>query len=151
VQADRLTRGFMVPAGSGLPHEVRGVMASGQSTNGAVTVMEITIDTGPPRHIHTREHESLYLLRGDLDVECGNERFRAGPGSFVFLPREVPHRFRAVGGSATALLVVTPGGLDEYFAQTARPRRRRGSIRDPHYPGCLRHPARLTPHQPAQP
>jgi hypothetical protein len=35
----------------------------------------------------------------------------------VFLPRNLPHAFRTVGGPATALLVVTPGGLDEYFAE----------------------------------
>jgi hypothetical protein len=35
----------------------------------------------------------------------------------VFLPRNVPHAFRSVGGVATGLLIVTPGGLDEYFAE----------------------------------
>jgi hypothetical protein len=35
----------------------------------------------------------------------------------VFLPRQIPHEFRSVGGPATGLLIVTPGGLDEYFAQ----------------------------------
>jgi hypothetical protein len=53
------------------------VKASGRSTGGSLTVMEATIDGGPPRHIH----------------------------------------FRSVGGPATALLIVTPGGLDEYFAE----------------------------------
>jgi hypothetical protein len=54
---------------------------------------------------------------GTLDVECGDDRFEAGPGSFVFLPRGLPHVFRSVGGSATTLLIVTPGGLDDYFAE----------------------------------
>ena len=35
----------------------------------------------------------------------------------VFLPRDLPHTFRSVGEPATALLIVTPGGLDEYFAE----------------------------------
>jgi hypothetical protein len=35
----------------------------------------------------------------------------------VFLPRNLPHVFRSVGGPATALLIATPGGLDEYFAE----------------------------------
>jgi hypothetical protein len=34
----------------------------------------------------------------------------------VFLPRNLPHTFRSVGGPATALLIATPGGIDEYFA-----------------------------------
>jgi len=80
-------------------------------------VIEITIDGGPPRHTHSREDESFYVLTGTLEVECGKDRFRAGPGSFVFLPRNLPHVFWSVGGPATALLIVSPGGLDEYFAE----------------------------------
>jgi mannose-6-phosphate isomerase-like protein (cupin superfamily) len=57
------------------------------------------------------------VLTGTLEVECGGDRFQAGPGSFVFLPRNQPHAFRTVGGPATALLIATPGGLDEYFAE----------------------------------
>src|SRR6266536_3924219 len=79
--------------------------------------MEATIDGGPPRHTHSREDECFYVLTGTLGVECGDDRFRAGPGSFVFLPRNLPHAFRSVGGPATALLIVTPGGLDDYFAE----------------------------------
>jgi mannose-6-phosphate isomerase-like protein (cupin superfamily) len=93
------------------------VKASGRSTGGSLTVIAAAIDGGPPRHTHTREDESFYVLTGTLDVECGNDRFRAGPGSFVFLPRNLPHVFRSVGGPATALLIVTPGGLDDYFAE----------------------------------
>jgi mannose-6-phosphate isomerase-like protein (cupin superfamily) len=72
---------------------------------------------GPPRHTHTREDESFYVLTGGLQVECGEDRFEAGPGSFVFLPRNLPHTFRSIGDPVTALLIVTPGGLDEYFAE----------------------------------
>ncbi len=49
-------------------------------------------------------------------MECGGDRFEARPGSFVFLPRNLPHVFRSVGGPATGLLIATPGGLDDYFA-----------------------------------
>jgi quercetin dioxygenase-like cupin family protein len=76
----------------------------------------VVIDGGPPRHTHAYEDESIYLLTGTLDVECGGDRFEAGPGSFIFMPRNVPHAFRTVGGPATGLLIATPGGIDEYFA-----------------------------------
>ena len=78
--------------------------------------MEFAVEDGPPRHTHTREDESFYVFTGILDVECGSDRFEARPGSFVFLPRNLPHTFRSVGGPATALLIATPGGIDEYFA-----------------------------------
>jgi mannose-6-phosphate isomerase-like protein (cupin superfamily) len=93
------------------------VKASGRLTGGSLTVIEATIDGGPPRHTHSREDESFDVLTGILDVECGEDRLRAGSGSFVFLPRDLPHVFRSVGGPATALSIVTPGGLDEYFAE----------------------------------
>ncbi len=34
----------------------------------------------------------------------------------MFLPRGLPHTFHAVDETASGLLIVTPGGLDEYFA-----------------------------------
>jgi quercetin dioxygenase-like cupin family protein len=110
-------RGYGVGAGEGVPDRDPGVKASGRSTGGSLTVIEITIDEGPPKHTHTREDESIYLFTGALRVECGEDTFEAGPGSFVFLPRDLAHTFRSIGGPATALLIVTPGGLDEYFAE----------------------------------
>jgi mannose-6-phosphate isomerase-like protein (cupin superfamily) len=112
----RLT-GYVAGPGRGVPDRGAEVKASGRLTGGQLTVMEITVGEGPPKHTHTREDESLYVLTGTLHAECGDDRFEAGPGSFVFLPRLLPHTFRSGGESATALLIVTPGGLDEYFAE----------------------------------
>ena len=110
-------RGYVVGPGEGVPDRTPDVKASGRSTSGSLTVMELAVHGGPPRHTHTREDESFYVFTGVVDVECGEDRFEAGPGSFVFLPRNLPHAFRSVGGPATALLIVTPGGLDSYFAE----------------------------------
>ena len=110
-----VTRGYVVGPGEGVPDRGPEVKASGESTAGSLTLIELTIDGGPPRHVHTREDESFYVQSGTLEVECGEDRFEAGPGSFVFLPRNLPHVFRTVGGPATALLIITPGGLDTYF------------------------------------
>jgi mannose-6-phosphate isomerase-like protein (cupin superfamily) len=117
VPNEPVSRGYVVGPGEGAPDRSPEVKASGRSTAGSLTLIEVAIDGGPPRHIHTREDESFYVLTGTLQVECGDDRFQAGPGSFVFLPRNLPHVFRSVGGPATALLIVTPGGLDEYFAE----------------------------------
>jgi mannose-6-phosphate isomerase-like protein (cupin superfamily) len=117
VPNEPVTRGYVVHPGEGVPDRGPDVKASGRSTGSSLTVMEATIEGGPPRHTHSRDDESFYVLTGMLDVECGEDRFRAGSGSFVFLPRKLPHVFRSVAGPATALLIVTPGGLDEYFAE----------------------------------
>jgi mannose-6-phosphate isomerase-like protein (cupin superfamily) len=109
-------RGYALGPGEALPGGRPDVKASRRSTGGSLTLIEATIDGGPPRHTHTREDESFYILTGALDVECGDERFHAEPGSFVFLPRNVTHALRSIDGAATTLVMATPGGLDEYFA-----------------------------------
>jgi mannose-6-phosphate isomerase-like protein (cupin superfamily) len=115
---ERVVRGYVVGPHQGVPDRRSEVKASGRSTGGSLTVMEIVVDgQGPPRHTHTREDESVFVFTGTLDVECGEDRFEAGPGSFVFLPRDLPHTFRSIGGAVTGLLIVAPGGLDEYFAE----------------------------------
>ena len=112
-----IIRGYVIGPDEGVRGSSPDVKASGRSTGGSVTVMEMAVGQGPPRHTHTREDESVYVLTGALDVECGGDRFEAGPGSFVFLPRGLPHTFRAIDETASGLLIVTPGGLDEYFAE----------------------------------
>jgi quercetin dioxygenase-like cupin family protein len=115
---EHVIRGYAVGPHQGVPDRGSEVKASGSSTGGSLTVIEIVVDgQGPPRHTHTREDESIYVFTGALDVECGEDRFEAGPGSFVFMPRDLPHTFRSIDGAATGLLIVTPGGLDQYFAE----------------------------------
>jgi hypothetical protein len=73
----------------------------------------------------------------------------------VFLPRNIPHGFRSIGGPAATLLIATPGGLDEYFAdlhaainanadpaEVRRSRRRTASSRPDRQRGA---PASVTP------
>jgi quercetin dioxygenase-like cupin family protein len=108
-------RGYVLAAGRGLAPDRPDLKASAGSTGGQLTVFTLAVDGGPPRHTHTREDESIYLFSGRLEVECDGEEFQAAPGSFVFLPRGRPHAFRSVGGTARGLLIVTPGGLENYF------------------------------------
>jgi quercetin dioxygenase-like cupin family protein len=108
-------RGYVLAADQGLAPDQPDLQASADSTGGQLTVFTLSVDGGPPRHTHTREDESIYLFSGLLEVECDGEEFEAAPGSFVFLPRERPHTFRSVGGTARGLLIIMPGGLENYF------------------------------------
>jgi mannose-6-phosphate isomerase-like protein (cupin superfamily) len=94
-----------------------GLQASRQSTGGALSVFETTIGAGPPLHVHDRDDECFYALDGALSVRCGDEVFDAGAGSFVFLPRGRPHRFRAAGPAARLLLIAVPAGIEDYFRE----------------------------------
>ena len=47
-------------------------------------------------HIHRSEDGAFFILAGEMVIECGDQRFRVGQGSFVFMPKDVPHYFRVV-------------------------------------------------------
>jgi len=109
-------RGYILDAHQGLAQSQPDLKADAGSTGGQLTVLTFALDGGPPRHTHTREDESIYLLAGRLAVECDGQEFAATPGSFVYLPRGRPHAFSSVGGTARGLLIITPAGLEKYFA-----------------------------------
>ena len=110
-----MAEGYVVGPGQGLPGRDPELKASRASTGGSLTLLESRLQHGPPLHIHAYEDESFYILDGSLAVTCGREVFQAGPRSFVFLPRQVPHTFHPNGDETTVLLINTPDGLDEYF------------------------------------
>lgn len=108
--------GYALPPGAGMAGDP-GLKASRHSTGGALSVFETTIGAGPPLHVHDREDECFYVLDGELSVRCGSDAFDATAGSFVFLPRGRPHRFRAREQPARLLLIAVPGGIEDYFRQ----------------------------------
>lgn len=99
------------------------VKLSGRDTGGALTLIEqsIAIGAGIPLHVHDREDETFTVLEGEVLFEAGDASHVAKPGDTVFAPRRVPHRFQNVGGTpAKTLLVVTPAGIEEMFAELAQ-------------------------------
>ena len=103
------------------------VKATAQSTNGAYGLLESLIRAGssPPLHVHHREDEAFWVLEGELTVRCGAETYRAPAGSYVFLPRGVPHTFRVEGDApARVLTLLTPGGGEAFFVEGGRPAER---------------------------
>jgi mannose-6-phosphate isomerase-like protein (cupin superfamily) len=108
-------RGYVLGQDAGVPGSGPDVKATAAATAGALTVMESTVTQGPPRHVHAHEDECFYVLTGMLVVSCGDDVFEAGPRSFVFLPRGIPHTFHAADGQAEVLLIAVPGGIEHYF------------------------------------
>ena len=99
------------------------IKATADSTGGAYGLVESLIAPGfsPPMHVHHREDESFWVLEGELTMQCGERRFRAGAGSFVFLPRDVPHSFVVEGDTpARMLTLLTPGGGEGVFIDGGR-------------------------------
>ena len=92
------------------------VKASAGSTGGAITVMVASSTTGgAPLHVHRREDECFYVIDGAISVEVGGERPEAGPGSFVFLPRDVPHAWDVESEPASVMIITVPGGFEDFM------------------------------------
>jgi mannose-6-phosphate isomerase-like protein (cupin superfamily) len=99
------------------------VKATAESTGGAFGLLETLVAPGfsPPLHVHHREDEAFWILEGQVTMRCGERTFQAGPGAFVFLPRDVPHTFVVEGDApARMLTLLTPGGGEGFFLAAGR-------------------------------
>jgi quercetin dioxygenase-like cupin family protein/catechol 2,3-dioxygenase-like lactoylglutathione lyase family enzyme len=99
-------------------------LITGQETGGAFFMAEVSVPPGggPGPHIHHREDESFHVLQGTLTVQAGGKTIKASAGDFVYLPRGVEHCFKNTGSvGAKFLVVVTPAGLENFFAEAFYP------------------------------
>ena len=64
----------------------------------------------------------MYVIEGRVSYQVGDRRFEAGPGSFVFLPRDIPHSFVVEGDAPAKILeLVLPGGFERFHIEGGRP------------------------------
>ncbi|HEY1689182.1 MAG TPA: quercetin 2,3-dioxygenase [Solirubrobacteraceae bacterium] len=103
--------------------------ATAETTGGGFGLVEALAPPGssPPLHVHRREDESFWVLEGTLRIVCGERTFIAEPGSFAFLPRDVPHTFLVLGDAPARLLsLCAPGGFERFFAAAGSPAEHEG-------------------------
>jgi len=97
-------------------------IVTGRETAGGLFIFESVIQpkTGPPRHMHHREDEAFYVVEGNFLYECGDRRAQGGPGTYVLLPRDVPHCFQNIGDKAGKMVVICqPAGLELFFEEAS--------------------------------
>ncbi|MGP3979731.1 cupin domain-containing protein [Streptomyces sp. KR80] len=101
------------------------VKASSDETNGAMTIMELTIPEGmgPPPHTHSGS-ETVYVVEGKLRYHIGDEAVDGGPGSFFHIPEGTWERFEPLS-TVRLLITYAPGGIDKFFAEVGEPAQRR--------------------------
>ena len=94
--------------------------AAGDQTDDQFAFLDQRVpgDYAVPRHIHHAEDEAWYVLEGEATFYCGEETFAAGPGSWVFLPKDIPHAFR-VGAEGGRLLTFTAPAEFANFVKAA--------------------------------
>ena len=93
------------------------VLANSEQTGGQFGLIESLSPKGaePPRHVHSREDETFYLLEGEITFYVGEETYEATPDTFVFAPRGVPHSYTFETDGICMLVLVAPGGFEEFF------------------------------------
>lgn len=101
-------------------HPLR-MLATGHETGNEFTLFEQRVERTflPPLHVHHIEDEAFYVLSGELEVACGDARWKAETGAFAFLPHSVPHAFRVVSDEALLLQLTQPSGFEEFAAEMA--------------------------------
>jgi len=92
--------------------------ATSETTNGAFGLVEqwmIPAGFASPYHVHRLEDEAFYVLEGEMAFVCGSTWLTAGPGTYVFGPRNIPHGFKVLGASpARLLLLCEPAGFEKF-------------------------------------
>jgi quercetin dioxygenase-like cupin family protein len=108
-------------------------------TAGRFGLIELVAPRGaaPPLHSHPQD-ETFYILEGELTVWVVDRELteedqtdqpawlqqyprRCGPGSVVFAPGGTPHTFRVESDTARALVLSTPGGIEQYVRALGEP------------------------------
>jgi uncharacterized cupin superfamily protein len=107
------------------------VKASDAETGGLCTVWEGEVPpgaVGAGPHYHHGRDEFFYLLEGELVLRIGDEHHTAGPGTFVFIPRETIHGFHNASAERARLLVMHhPSGFERFFDEMQQLAARQGS------------------------
>ncbi len=122
------TGGFVLAADEGQPFWFLNCLAinkiNSDDSQGLLTIADHRMPAGfaPPPHIHQASDEAFVVMDGELEGFCGEQAWRAGPGSLVYLPHGTPHGFTVSGtGPGRIIVVVTPGGFDQFVAAAGVP------------------------------
>lgn len=77
---------------------------------------------GPAYHVHHRQDEWFYVIKGAFLVKVADETFTLSPGDSAFAPRTVPHTFAKTSeGEGQMLVIFQPAGLmEDFFKQMSK-------------------------------
>lgn len=120
-------RGLVVPPGGGRVLDLGNfgatVLARGTDTGDEFSLLRTEHEPngfGPPMHVHHDAAEALYVLSGAYVMYLDGEELPCPSGSFVYVPRGVPHTFRVVSDeSGTKLNLFTPAAMVRFFEELA--------------------------------
>lgn len=96
-------------------------MVDGADSAGGFSLVEHPMSAralAAPLHRHSREDEYSYVTEGQVGALLGDEVVLAGPGDFIFKPRNQWHTFwNASEQPARLLEIISPAGFEQFFAE----------------------------------
>jgi len=102
--------------------DVYSTLARGEHTHGGYYLTHAIVPPGggPPAHIHTREEEAFFVLRGTVSFQLDDREVLAGAGTFVNVPRGTKHQFHnASNDEAEMIFWFAPAGIEGLFDELA--------------------------------
>jgi quercetin dioxygenase-like cupin family protein len=93
-----------------------------EHTEGRVSIVEHPIEPGRlvPAHCHHNEDELSYVLEGEIGVKIGDFEGSAGPGCYIWKPRNIGHTvWNATSKWVKVIEIIVPGGFEKFFKEVA--------------------------------
>jgi quercetin dioxygenase-like cupin family protein len=103
-------------------------MAGSLDTEGAFdfVISKMRAGTEPPPHVHSCEHEFMYLLSGMMRFYVEDQVLAVMAGECMFLPRGVPHGLLIESKEIDIITLVSPGGFFDAVNKMSMPAKRMG-------------------------
>ena len=83
----------------------------GRETNQSIMMFEETLPAGTASlfHLHRDSDEVAWMLAGEFTFLIGDAVTAGGPGTCVFMPRDIPHAWKNTGSeTGRVLFLYTP-------------------------------------------
>lgn len=97
------------------------VLATGDQTSGDFSLLQTRSEPpgfGPPMHRHRDAAEAFYVLEGEYLIYLENHQQQCPPGTFVYVPRAVPHTFKVTSsGPGKKLNLFAPAAMVGFFEE----------------------------------
>lgn len=93
-------------------------LTTSAETGGRVTITNFNIPpgAGPPPHIHGREDESWYVVKGEMTFFLGDRYETVKAGDLVYGPQSRPHGYTNKTDQPSQMIsIALPAGLDQYL------------------------------------
>ena len=96
------------------------IKLTAEDTGEKMSVMYSVVPAGSgiPVHVHSLEDETFEITEGELEVTIADEVQVLKKGDIIFMPKNIPHGFKAITDTSMWVTFV-PGGAEKMFEELA--------------------------------